>query len=169
MANNARPNNTGKYKTGYYELQNPDKYLSDPSQVIYRSGLELKYFRIFDMSSTVLKWGSEIVSIPYVGHDNKPHTYYPDFYLEKVNIDNNLLHDRIILEIKPHIETMRILENKPPEPPKKQTAKSLETWEYGLKEFMRNRHKWIFAMEYARQRGMQFMVATEQTLNKFIS
>jgi len=168
MANNSRPNQPSKYKQGYYTLQNPQKYLSDPSQVIYRSGLELKYFRIFDLSESILKWGSEIIGIPYNGPDNKPHTYYPDFYIEKINNDNELLVDRIILEIKPHIETMRILENKPPEPPKRHTKKSLETWEYGIREFMKNRHKWIYAKEYARQRSMLFKVATEKTLNQFI-
>ena len=167
MANNARPNQPNKYKQGYYKLINPEKYISDPNQVIYRSGLELKYIRVFDTSESILRWGSEITGIPYIGPDNKPHTYYVDFYLEKINSEDPLLHDRILLEVKPDIETMKILENKPPGPPKKHTPKALENWEYALREFMKNRHKWIYAKEYARQRSMKFLVAGEETLKKF--
>ena len=168
MAYNARPTQGSKYKQGYYKLINPDKYLADPAQVIYRSGLELKYFRLFDMSENILKWGSEMTAIPYIGTDGRQHMYHIDFYIEKVNIDDPLLHDRILLEVKPHVETMRVLENKPPLAPKKTTPKSLETWEYGLREFTKNRQKWMYAREYARQRGMIFLIATEKTLDKFI-
>lgn len=165
MAYNAIPNQPSKYNQGYYTIQNPEKYLGNTERIIYRSGLELKYFRLFDTSENILKWGSEITSIPYIGPDGKPHMYHIDFYIEKVNAKDPLLHDKILLEVKPHEEAQRVLENKPPGPPKKHTAKSLETWEYGIREFLRNRQKWVYAMEYARQRGMKFLVATEKTLN----
>lgn len=168
MAYNAAPNQPSKYHQGYYTIQNPEKYLGNTERIIYRSGLELKYFKLFDMSETILKWGSEMTAIPYVGPDGKNHMYHVDFYIEKVNANDPLLHDRILLEVKPHDETMRVLENKPPGPPKNHTMKSLSTWEYGIREFLRNRQKWVYAKEYARQRGMVFLVATEKTLNQFI-
>jgi hypothetical protein len=37
MASNARPNKPDKYHQGYYKLQNPEKYVGNPNEIIYRS------------------------------------------------------------------------------------------------------------------------------------
>ncbi len=166
MAYNARPNRTSKYDQGYYKLINENKYISNPTQIIYRSSLERKFCDFVDKSSKILKWGSEVVSIPYKSFDNKMHTYHMDFYIEIENKDNPNGMDRILVEVKPHIESMMIINNTPPKKPKKSTPTSLRNWEYALKEYMRNKYKWNAAQEYARIKNMKFVVVTEKTINK---
>lgn len=169
MGNNAKPNKPDKYYSGYYKPKNVEKYISNPEQIIYRSSLEFRYCKLFDLSPSIVKWGSEVVGIPYIGPDNKQHTYYVDFYVERVdpNDPNNII--RLLVEVKPHEEAERVKDNKKPPEPKKATEKALENYEYALKEFYRNRLKWKQAKEYARQRNMKFIVATEKTLSKFFS
>ena len=49
---------------GKYKIKNPDKYLGDPSNVIYRSGWELAVMNWADTSPQIRKWGSEETVIP---------------------------------------------------------------------------------------------------------
>jgi hypothetical protein len=167
MAYNARPNQTTKYTQGYYQLLNESKYISNPNQIIYRSSLELKFCKFLDESKKVIRWGSEVVSIPYKSFDNKMHTYHIDFYVEVENKNNPNGMDRLLVEVKPHIESMNIINNTPPKKPKKSTPTSLRNWEYALKEFAKNKHKWSHAQEYARIKNYKFVVVTEKTINKF--
>lgn len=167
MAYNAPPSNKGKYVQGYYKLRNPGKYISNPEQIIYRSSLELKFCTFMDMNPKVLKWGSEVVSVPYIGADNRPHTYHIDFYIEIEDARNPANMERLLIEVKPHVETMRVINNQVPEKPKRCTPTSLRNWEYALKEFMKNKKKWIYAKEYARKKNMKFLIVTEQIINQF--
>lgn len=166
MAYNAAPNMKNKYQQGYYVLKNPSKYIGDPEKIIYRSSLERKFCIKADLSEKIVKWGSEIVSIPYMGVDNKQHTYHIDFYAEVKNDENPTINDKLLIEVKPHVETMRIIENNVPQAPKKKTPTSLRNWEYAIKEFMKNKNKWVFADKYAKKRGMKFIVVTEKIVNK---
>lgn len=166
MAYNARPNKTDKYDQGYYTLINESKYISNPNQIIFRSSLERKFCDFVDKSPKVLKWGSEVVSIPYKSYDNKMHTYHMDFYIEVENKQNPNGMDRILVEVKPHVESMNIINNTPPKKPIKSTPTSLRNWEYSLKEFVKNKFKWQAAQEYARIKNMKFVVITEKTINK---
>lgn len=175
MANHAPPSK-GKYISGYYVLRNKNKYISNPDQIVYRSSLELKFCTFMDINPKVVRWGSEVVSIPYVGPDKDPitkqlkkHTYHIDFYVEMEDPRNPANMERLLIEVKPHIETMRIINNQPPQKPAKSTPTSLRNWEYAIKEFLKNKHKWIHAQEYARKRSMKFLVVTEQLINKFAS
>lgn len=165
MAYNAPPSGAGKYKQGYFTPRNSGKYIGDPSKIVYRSSLELKFCQYMDLSSKVIRWGSEIISIPYMGADNKPHTYHIDFYVEMVDERHPTNMERLLVEVKPYAETQRVLENKLPPKPTKVTPSSLKSWDYALKEFLRNRQKWIYAMEYARKTHMKFLVVTEKLLN----
>jgi hypothetical protein len=167
MAYNAPPNQSKKYQQGYYRLINPEKYISNPDQIIYRSSLELKFCKCMDLSPKVLKWGSEVVSIPYMGADRKQHTYHIDFYVEIVDERNPASMERLLIEVKPHTEAVRVLENKLPDKPKKTTPTSLRNWEYAVKEYLKNKHKWFYAKEYARLRNMKFLIVTEKLLQKF--
>ena len=168
MGYHARPNKSDKYYSGYYKLINPNKYISDPTKIVYRSSLELKFCNFVDKNPRILKWGSEIVGVPYMGADNKPHTYWMDFYVEIENKNNPAGYDRLLVEVKPSQEAMRVVENKPPLKPVKSTPTSLRNWEYALKEFMKNKLKWIYAQEYARQKCMNFVIVTEKTINQFV-
>ena len=50
---------------GRYRVTNPDKYKGDITDVVYRSGWELKFMRWCDINPSILEWGSETVVIPY--------------------------------------------------------------------------------------------------------
>ena len=163
----ARPNKSNKYHSGYYKLINENKYVSDPTKIVFRSSLELKFCTFIDKNPKVLKWGSEIMGIPYIGIDNKPHTYYMDFYIEIENLNNPTGYDRVLIEVKPSVEVMRIINNKPPEKPIKSTPTSLRNWEYAMLEFKKNKLKWLATQNYVRIHSMKFVIVTEKTLNQF--
>ena len=168
MGYHAAPNKSDKYHSGYYKLINEKKYITDPSKIVYRSSLELKFCNFIDKNPKVLKWGSEVVGVPYIGSDNKPHTYWMDFYVEIENLKNPAGYDRLLVEVKPSQEVFRIVKNQPPQKPIKSTPTSLRNWEYALKEFYKNKLKWVHAQEYARVKGMTFIIVTEKTLNQFV-
>lgn len=165
MAYNARPNQTNKYQQGYYNILNESKYISDTKQIIYRSSLELKLCSFADRSDKILKWGSEVISIPYIGADGKNHTYHVDFYLEVKNENIPTLMEKWVIEVKPDIEYQRVLKNTPPPKPEKITPTSLRNWEYALKEHIKNKHKWEYAIQWCKNRGMKFYVFTEKTIS----
>lgn len=172
MVYNAKPNRPDKYKTGYYTLKNPEKYISDPNKIIYRSSLELKFCIYADKNPKILKWGSEIIGIPYTMYNHETrkvtnHTYYVDYYLEVLNPNSPTGTETWIIEVKPEAEYKAINENKPPMKPVKCTPRALENWEYNLTMFIRNKHKWAAAQEYARNKHMIFYVATEKIIASF--
>lgn len=168
MAYNARPNQPTKYVQGYYKLINENKYITDPSQIIYRSSLELKFCKFLDESKKVIKWGSEVVSIPYKSYDNKMHTYHIDFYVEVENLDVVGGMERLLVEVKPHVESMNIINNTPPKKPKRCTPTSLRNWEYSMKQHITNVYKWKHAQEYARIKNYKFLIVTEKVIDTLV-
>ena len=68
-----------KWRQGVFTPTNSEKFIG--SKAVYRSGLELKFFRFCDTNPNVLKWGSENVVVPYKSPlDNRVHKYYVDNY-----------------------------------------------------------------------------------------
>ena len=71
---------------GYFKPQNPQKYKGDPTNIVYRSGWELKLMLYLDKHEEVISWASEEVIIPYRSPiDNRIHRYYPDCIVTKIN------------------------------------------------------------------------------------
>jgi hypothetical protein len=157
MGLNMRPTANGKYNQGYYKLINPDKYIGDPSKIVFRSSYEKKFMYWADMNPLVLKWGSEVIAIPYIGPDKRSHRYFIDFYME-VDSGEPAFPRRVLVEVKPSNEL------NPPSKPKTITAKSLESYEYASKMYEKNMHKWFAAINYAKDRGMHFNFVTEKNL-----
>src|SRR5574344_1076276 len=52
-----------KTKQGYYVPQNPEKVIG--GNIIYRSSWEEKFCRWCDLNKNVLRWGVEVIQIPY--------------------------------------------------------------------------------------------------------
>lgn len=173
MAYHARPNQPGKYKQGYYTPIQESKYIANTKQIVYRSSLEYKFCIYADKSDKVVRWGSEVISIPYknIEFDNYGNqkmverTYHVDFYMEVKSLKDPDLIERWVIEVKPDVEYQRVINGTPPEKPEKTTPKSLKNWEYSLKEYIKNKQKWTFAKEWCRQRGMFFFVFTEKTIS----
>ena len=90
---NLKPRGNSGFVQGYYEPQNPDKYIG-PTPIIYRSSWERKFCIMCDTKDNVLKWSSEPVEIKYISRqDNKQHKYYPDFYMKTKNEEGlSLIH-----------------------------------------------------------------------------
>lgn len=142
-----------KYHQGKYVVKNPEKYMGDPTNVIFRSSWERKYMIWCDNTSSVIYWQSEETIVPYrCATDNKWHRYYLDFRIQVKNKEGNL--KTYLVEIKPLAQTI------PPKYPGKQTKRYLNE----SLTFMKNQSKWDAAKAYARDRGWEFVVLTEKHL-----
>lgn len=138
---------------GYFKPKNPNKYLGDPSNIIYRSLWELKFMRYLDEHKNVLQWASEEFSIPYRSPiDGKIHKYYPDFLVKQLNKQG--VTETVVVEIKPK---KQFIEPKVQAKPTRRYVREVVT--YGI-----NSAKWKAAMEYCEDRKWQFKVLTEDEL-----
>jgi hypothetical protein len=160
--NQSRPNK--RYKQGLYLLQYPEKYLGNPRDVKYRSSWEYAFCKFCDINEKVRKWSAEGLEIPYKITNDKQeietHRYYPDFYLEMITNGDLEKYDRLVIEIKPKTEV------NPPKAPVKQTLKMLENYEYSLRTYKKNLHKWAFTKEWCEKRNLKFIIITEDDLRK---
>lgn len=147
-----------KYHQGYYKIKNVEKYVGDIVNCVFRSSWEKKFCTWCDLNPNILKWGSEIAVIPYIGPDQQQHRYHIDFYIETEG--QNGINERTLIEVKPSNELYA------PKKPEKLTAKALESYEYSIKAYQKNIYKWSAAKQYAQDRGMKFMIVTENHLSK---
>jgi hypothetical protein len=110
--------------------------------------------KYLDESSSILKWSSEEVVIPYISpKDNLPHRYFMDFWV-KSNTKNGV--KEFLFEIKPWSQTQL------PNPPKSRKSskyiKEVET-------YLVNQAKWESAAAFAKSKNMTFKVITEKSFN----
>ena len=138
---------------GKYKVRAPYKYKGNPTKVVYRSSWELKFMNYCDTNINILEWGSEEMYVWYRSPvDNKPHRYFPDFYIKARESNGQI--KKYIIEVKPQRQT------KPPAKPKRQTRGYLrEAYEYA-----KNQAKWKAANEWCIDRGFEFKVLTEKEL-----
>lgn len=138
---------------GYYKPVNPKKYMGNPTQIIYRSMLEMKVMRYLDMHQQVVSWGSEEVIVPYrCKTDNRIHRYFPDFV---VKMKKGNIVETIMIEVKPDSQTKA---------PVKKTQKQ-KTYINEVMTYAKNTSKWDAAEEYCKDRGWRFMILTEKQIN----
>jgi hypothetical protein len=138
---------------GIFKPTNPEKYVGDPNRIIYRSGLELRFFKIVDRSTSITKWASEEFNIKYLSPvDNQIHRYFVDLFIEVNN------QKKYFIEIKPHSQTM------PPKKPKKETPRYLKE----CLDFEVNQAKWKAATSFCREKNMDFLVITEKNLPRIL-
>ena len=138
---------------GKYKVRAPYKYKGNPTKVVYRSSWELKFMNYCDTNINILEWGSEEMYVWYRSPvDNRPHRYFPDFYI-KAREGNGKI-KKYIIEVKPQRQTA------PPAKPKRQTKGYLrEAFEYA-----KNQAKWKAANEWCLDRGFEFKILTEKEL-----
>jgi hypothetical protein len=139
--------------SGTFRPSNPQKYVGDYKNIIYRSSWEAKVMHWLDRNPDIVSWASEELIIPYKSPvDSRMHRYFPDF-LVKVRDKNGIL-KTLIIEVKPKKQT------KEPEKKKritKQYINEVTTW--GV-----NQAKWKAATEYCLDRGWEFKIVTEDHL-----
>jgi hypothetical protein len=139
-----------KYRQGVFTPKNQSKFIG--TKAVYRSGLELKFFRFCDDNKNILKWSSENVVVPYVSPvDGRVHRYFVDNYIQ-VKEGNNV--KNYLVEIKPFRQT------KPPATKYKKKQHLL----YEQKQWAINTSKWESARKYAKQKGWEFIIITEKDL-----
>jgi len=144
-------NKNSKYRQGIFVPNNKDKFIGD--RAVYRSGLELKFFRFCDNNPNVLRWGSENIKIPYYNPLTKrTHRYHIDNY---VVIKEGDKVTKYCVEIKPHKQT---------QPPSTKYRKR-EHLIYEQKQYVTNQAKWAAARKYCEGRNYKFLILTEKEIS----
>ena len=139
--------------SGLFKPKHPEKYVGDPTNIVYRSSWEVKVMSWLDNNDSIITWASEELFIPYISPvDNRWHRYFPDFLVKYRTKDNKL--STMMLEVKPKKQTAQ------PELQKRKTKQfinEVKTW--GV-----NQAKWKAANDYCLDRGWEFKLITEDHL-----
>lgn len=153
MSNNpARIKKNGHYKQGKYTPKNPNKYLGDPTNIVYRSGWEQRVCYKLDHTDYIVGWCCEPFSIKYISpKDGLPHRYYIDFITVTMNDDGTK--NVTLIEVKPYAQTI------PPKPNKKKSRYLKEALTYEI-----NQAKWEYARAYCKRKDWSFVIMTEREI-----
>jgi len=141
-----------KYKQGKYVPRFPEKYRGDANKIIFRSGLEKKFFHHFDTRKNILEWASEEFFIMYDGPDCKQHRYFVDVWVKVKTKDGHT--KEFIIEIKPFEQT------RPPKKPSRIT----KAYKRKVAEYLVNKAKWDAAEKFAEKNNIQFTIMTERDI-----
>ena len=137
---------------GLFNPQNEQKYRGT-RPIVYRSGLELNFFRWCDRNERVLQWGSESVVIPYLSpKDGRMHRYFVDNVLILKTDEGN---KKFLIEIKPEKQT---------KPPTQGIRKSKKNILYEQITWAVNSSKWESARNWCQKNGFKFVILTEKDL-----
>ena len=148
-------NSQMKFKQGFFKPRNKNKYKGNPNDIVYRSSWELAMMLYLDKHQDVIWWNSESTVVPYISPiDNRWHRYFIDF---TVCLNQNGKQCVKLIEVKPKKQVLppNIIEDR-----KKHTKRYYnEVYTYGV-----NQAKWEAATKYAKERGWEFLVFTEENL-----
>tara|TARA_B100000900_G_C20506602_1_gene686151 strand:+ start:503 stop:1000 length:498 start_codon:yes stop_codon:yes gene_type:complete len=135
--------------SGRYKPKNTNKYVGDYTNIVYRSLWEKHVFNWCDQNPKVKSWSSEEIIVPYYYEvDKRYHRYFPDIKI--------VMEDKILLvEIKPEKETVL------PTSPKRTKQYINESLTY-----IKNMNKWEAANSFCKDRGWDFQIWTEKTLQE---
>ncbi|MEM2159537.1 MAG: TnsA endonuclease N-terminal domain-containing protein [Candidatus Nitrosotenuis sp.] len=134
---------------GRFIPKNPQKYVGNPNNIIFRSSWELSVLKFFDSSNAVLKYASEEFSVPYISPlDGKVHRYFPDFVVSYLDANGNVQQE--IVEVKPLKEADERFAKTP----------------LDKSRLLVNNAKWEAAARFAGNNGMVFRVITEASIFK---
>ena len=143
----------GKYYQGKFHPKNPEKYIGNVNNIVYRSFWELKFMRKCDRSENVLEWGSEEFYIPYISPvDNRVHKYFPDFIIKVKESTGKI--KTYVVEVKPKKQT---------KPPVKR-SRVTKSYIHECVTYEVNQAKWKAAKEFCADRLIEFMIITEEEL-----
>lgn len=140
---------------GLFTPARPYKYKGNVKNIIYRSSWEKRFMAYCDKTPEVIEWGSEEISIMYRSIDNRPHRYFPDFYMKVKQPDGTF--KKFIVEIKPKYQTRK--------PVKK--LRETRSYKNQLLTYEKNRRKWNTAYAWCAKRNMKFVILTEDHLKTF--
>ena len=135
-----------RYNQGYYKPIYPQKYVGREVP-IFRSGIELKFFKFCDNNPNVIKWSSEDIKIPYwdiVTRKNR--TYYVDNFVE---IKEGNIIKQYLVELKDKRETV---------PPNPNSKKKKSTLLYEEFQWRTNNSKWKYAQQFCKDHKLEFLL-----------
>jgi glutaredoxin len=157
MSNIKKIKPNGLYKNGLFEPRNPDKYVGDIHNIIYRSSWEYRFCKYCDNTESIIKWSSEPIGIDYYNPlDKKEHVYHVDFYMKVVKEDNT--EQDWIIEIKPENQTKKpVYVGSITEPKLKSYNRNMGIW-------ITNQSKFKAAKIWAEKRDFRFGVIDENFL-----
>lgn len=149
---------------GKFNPKNPNKCMNMKAGKLpfARSSWEFYMFNWCDDNLNVIRWGSELFSIPYIydidkaNHIHKTRKYYPDIYCEIKNKQNEI--NIYVIEIKPTRQ-----KNKPVKP-KNRTQKAIKNYNYAMCEFVKNQNKWKYARSFCEGKNWKFRLLTEKEI-----
>ena len=142
-----------KYQQGYFRPRNPEKYMGDSNNIIYRSSWELSFMQWCDKNPNILRYGSEEFCIPYYNPvKQRVCRYFPDFIMEV--LETNGKKQKYVVEIKPKRQTV------PPVQGKKKT----KTYLNEMNTYAVNQSKWKAIQEWCDDRMIKFQIITESEL-----
>ena len=143
------------YLQGKYAPINPQKYVGDVKDIVFRSSLELVAFKFCDTNPAIVKWGSETCVIPYISPvDGRPHRYFMDLKVWTRSANSEELKITLI-EIKPKDQIK--------EPKKTKTMKE-STFNNSMRTYLVNQAKWTATREHCAKMGWSFIIWTEEHL-----
>lgn len=152
---NLTPRKDSLYRQGYYNLLNPQKYIGDPSKIIFRSSWEKRFAVYCDTNERILSWSSEPMEIPYLNPvEGTVKPYNVDFYVRVKMAENK--EAQYLVEVKPSRQLKQ-----PQAPTGRVTEKKMESYTTAMKTYLVNLAKFKAAKEYAATRGWDFVVVTE--------
>jgi hypothetical protein len=138
------------YKTKYLP-KNPSKYVGDSNKIICRSLWERKFCKYLDENTSIIRWCSEELRVPYYCPvKKKPCMYYPDFLFES---NENGEIKTYVVEVKPKKQT------KPPE------NKKRKSFAFEMATYLINNSKWESAKKLCDDNGWHFKILTEEDLH----
>lgn len=144
------PGKNKRFTQGLFTPKNPHKYMGDPTKIRYMSSWELETHKFFDNNEKVLRWGSEVIAIPYLKPTTgKMHKYLVDYFVEYINRDGVIV--RELIEVKPLSQVKA--------PRSNSKHKLYEQLTYAI-----NIAKWEAAAHYAKQHNMVFKILTEKQI-----
>jgi hypothetical protein len=142
------------YIQNFFNPVNPQKYIGDIRNIVYRSSYELKAFHWCDLQPDILSWSSESIQIKYFDPTTKKiRRYFPDLFVEIKEQSGEI--KKYILEIKPKRQTM---------PPKPSPRKRSKTYITETKTYAKNLAKWEAAQRFCIDHGFIFKLVTEKEL-----
>lgn len=145
-----------QFLQGRYTPKNPEKYVGDKADIIFRSSWERKFMIWCDNNPAVVGWLSEY-PIPYFSQvDEKMHRYFVDFFVKIRGVDGREV--VLMVEVKPSAE------QKVPRKPKINNLKAQARYMSECRTYVVNQNKWEAAEKYADDHGFKFIVLNEYDL-----
>ena len=164
-----------RYHQGVYYPRHPEKWVTKEN--IYRSSWEEKFMQYLDNNPNVIRCGSEPISVQYrnpiknleycVKNNLDPKdprnfqiaNYWLDFWCEMKMGDGSV--KKFFIEVKPHAETVA-------PKPLNESAKLRDKKKFNRQAstYLVNTYKWAAAKKFCQDRGCEFMIVTERTLER---